>query len=385
MTAAVLLARPNLAALKRVTDQSEYRCCAGETAFEKVADSCSSGFFQFSIKFFSMKNLFLAGCALAILAVASFTACKNEPSKPAAAVAPGTKFICPMNCEKGKTYDAPGSCPVCHMDLEPMKAEVAANKAEYFTAFASNPASLEAGKGAVLSFTPKIRGNESAAVALDLVHEKKMHLILVSDDLAWFDHIHPEFQASGQYDIQVLAKNAAFKNGRGHNETRFENGGKFIAFTDFKPAGALNQVNKNEFTVAGTPAKPVVYSAEKLSSTVDGFTVVFGGHGEAITAGSHAHLHINISEKGKPMPLSRIENYLGAAAHVVMIETTTKEFVHVHPEIVGQEMEMNTTFAKPGLYRGWLQFQTDGKVHAADFVMKVGENTGKAAEHGHSH
>lgn len=26
-------------------------------------------------------------------------------------------FACPMDCEKGKTYDAPGKCPVCEMDL----------------------------------------------------------------------------------------------------------------------------------------------------------------------------------------------------------------------------------------------------------------------------
>ena len=28
------------------------------------------------------------------------------------------KYICPMKCEGEKTYDAPGQCPVCNMDLE---------------------------------------------------------------------------------------------------------------------------------------------------------------------------------------------------------------------------------------------------------------------------
>jgi len=27
-------------------------------------------------------------------------------------------YSCPMNCEGGKTYDKPGQCPVCGMDLE---------------------------------------------------------------------------------------------------------------------------------------------------------------------------------------------------------------------------------------------------------------------------
>jgi len=27
-------------------------------------------------------------------------------------------YQCPMDCEKGKTYDKPGQCPVCKMDLK---------------------------------------------------------------------------------------------------------------------------------------------------------------------------------------------------------------------------------------------------------------------------
>lgn len=323
--------------------------------------------------------MLIAGLAL-VLSLVAFAACQNNPSKNTTeAAVPGTKYICPMNCEKGKTYDQPGSCPVCHMDLEPSKAEVEANKSEYFTAFAATPAQLEAGKPGMMSFTPKIKGNESAPVPLDLVHEKKMHLILVSDDLSWFDHIHPEYQASGTYDIKVLGKSDAFANGRGHNETRFDAGGKYLAFTDYKPLGALNQVNKTELAVTGTPAKTIAYTQPKMTTSVDGYSVKFDAHDATLTSGAPVHLHINITEKGKPLTPASIENYLGAKAHVVMIETTTKEFLHVHPEAVGDELEMGTTFAQPGIYRGWLQFQTNGKVHTADFVLKVEQ--GKVGEH----
>lgn len=27
-------------------------------------------------------------------------------------------YQCPMNCEKGKTYDKPGKCPVCNGELK---------------------------------------------------------------------------------------------------------------------------------------------------------------------------------------------------------------------------------------------------------------------------
>ncbi len=32
-------------------------------------------------------------------------------------------YECPMDCEKGKTYDEKGTCPVCKMELIEAKAE----------------------------------------------------------------------------------------------------------------------------------------------------------------------------------------------------------------------------------------------------------------------
>ncbi|SOE23769.1 hypothetical protein SAMN06298216_4153 [Spirosomataceae bacterium TFI 002] len=29
-----------------------------------------------------------------------------------------TEFVCPMECEGDKTYDKPGECPVCKMELQ---------------------------------------------------------------------------------------------------------------------------------------------------------------------------------------------------------------------------------------------------------------------------
>lgn len=331
-----------------------------------------------------MKNLFTASLVL-VLSIGLFTACQNNaPKTEVKTAAAGVKYICPMNCEDGKTYDEAGSCPVCHMDLEPTKAEVEANKSEYITAFVSNPAQLEAGKPGAMSFTPQIKGNESAAVPLDLVHEKKMHLILVSDDLSWFDHIHPKFSDAGTYDIKVLGKGENFTDGRGHNETRFDAGGKYWAFADFKPTGALNQVNKTEINVLGTPGKATAYTQPKLTSTIDGFTLSLdAGHdGTGFSSGSHQHVHVSINQGGKAVDPATFENYLGEKAHLVMVEVASKEFIHTHPAVDNGKLEISTTFAKPGTYRGWLQFQTDGKVHTADFVLKVkeGKHDGHSAD-----
>lgn len=43
----------------------------------------------------------------------------------------GTEFICPMHCEDDKTYDEPGDCPVCGMDLVPVEPDESAEEKKY--------------------------------------------------------------------------------------------------------------------------------------------------------------------------------------------------------------------------------------------------------------
>jgi hypothetical protein len=53
------------------------------------------------------------------LFIFSFQGCTNASDKKETEQ-PDEKaqYQCPMDCEKGKTYDKPGQCPVCGMDLE---------------------------------------------------------------------------------------------------------------------------------------------------------------------------------------------------------------------------------------------------------------------------
>ncbi len=73
-------------------------------------------------------------CILAALLMMSVISCSEAPKtqeataptqeaaapKQDAAAQPAIAkqtYKCPMNCEKDKTYDAAGKCPVCKMDL----------------------------------------------------------------------------------------------------------------------------------------------------------------------------------------------------------------------------------------------------------------------------
>lgn len=81
-----------------------------------------------------MKKSILVVAAIFSIAVI-FTSCKDTKKKEVKteshenhghdkdAEMAHDEYQCPMDCEKGKTYEKEGSCPVCKMDLKTQKAD----------------------------------------------------------------------------------------------------------------------------------------------------------------------------------------------------------------------------------------------------------------------
>ena len=77
-----------------------------------------------------MKKLILVVVAIFSIAV-MFTSCKDakkdadkhEMHKHEAGETAHNAYQCPMDCEKGKTYEKDGNCPVCKMDLKENSSE----------------------------------------------------------------------------------------------------------------------------------------------------------------------------------------------------------------------------------------------------------------------
>src|SRR5258706_5853965 len=159
------------------------------------------------------------------------------------------------------------TCPKCGMKLTKLQLEASKN---YVMVFKAEP-SVVAGKTAVLSFTPTKEGDEQESVPLDIQHDKKIHLIVVSKDLSYFDHIHPEIQSTGIYQIKVLGKDENYSKGKFQNETHFDQGGDYVLFADYLPTGATHQLERIELKVDGPIYKPQSFTKEKLVATTDGF------------------------------------------------------------------------------------------------------------------
>ncbi len=94
-------------------------------------------------------------------------------------------YACPMHPEvTGKEGD---ECPKCGMKLE--HNDNAGAPSNVKMQFTTNPATVNPNEDVILSIIPKLKDNDKEQVALDIEHEKKIYLIVVSDDLSYFDHI----------------------------------------------------------------------------------------------------------------------------------------------------------------------------------------------------
>lgn len=195
-------------------------------------------------------------------------------------------------------------------------------------------------------------------------------MLIVDEELTWFDHIHTEEQADGNHTV---------------TET-FPYSGKYIVFADFKSSSSSGIVNEQEIEVSGnTTAKPGT-ETNKWVSKVDGYTITLV-NGNDFKTGRPQYFGLTIEKDGKYLSGQDIEQYLGAVAHAIVIGKTEKEFLHLHPTSNEKyPIHGETRFENAGVYRMWVQFKIDGKVHTADFTINVtkGDKVIQSEPHDHS-
>ena len=299
--------------------------------------------------------------ACIFLIAGSIAACDNNAASKSSGDSTTTSssnaaennYSCPMHPEvTGKKGD---TCHICGMELE--KTDTTSIR-EYFMEFRTAPESFVPGDEVTLSLLPKKRDKQGTA-DLDVTHEKKIHLIVVSDDLSMFQHLHPDLASDGSYKVKA----------------QFPIAGNFHLFADYKPAGGTALVDKFKTKVQGPVRPPVTFSSDKLSGTSGNYSIELKPASGKFTSGSLMHIEGIIKKNGKPVDANTLDNYLGAKAHFVVVGVSEKDYLHVHPGLTKGNLDLQTTFTKPGVYRGWVQFNGDGKIHTIDFTMNVVQGT----------
>jgi hypothetical protein len=215
----------------------------------------------------------------------------------------------------------------------------------------------EAGKQTEITVRVTDHGGK-AVQDFEVVHEKKMHLIIVRDDLSTFDHLHPEYKGGGVFKTSFI----------------FPKSGRFKLIADFAPKGSEQVTQTHRVEVAGPAApKQPVQPESHLVKTAAGKQVALKFDGEP-QAGKETTLTFTLNDAKSGKPVTDLQPYLGAIGHVVILSEDTEQYLHVHPldeKAAGPEARFRTTFPHPGIYKIWAQFRHQGKVLTVPYVIQV--------------
>lgn len=208
------------------------------------------------------------------------------------------------------------------------------------------------------TITVKIQEKDGKPVEdFDVQHEKLMHMIIVSKDLSFFNHIHPDYKGNGEFTIT----------------TQFPTPGEFEIISDISPTG-IGAMSKSEWiTVQGTaPAAQPIEPDPTLTKQVDGKEVTLSI--DHLMANMELELNFNMKDAQTKQPVTDLQPYLGAVGHVVILNDEGGEYLHVHPaeeSSSGPDAKFMATFPHSGVYKIWGQFQQNGKVFTVPFVVEV--------------
>jgi hypothetical protein len=192
------------------------------------------------------------------------------------------------------------------------------------------------------------------------VHERRLHLFIVSRNLDYFAHVHPEQLRDGSFSID-------------HDLPE----GEYMLIGDFLPEGGTPQMVQRALVTphyAGRlfgATSPEVTAREQ---TVDGLRVRL--QADSLRPLRASALRFVVTDAPTGAPIVDLEPYLGAPGHLLIVDTDLRSAIHGHPEgqSSGPEVVFDPVLPTAGRYKLWVQFQRKGRVVTVPFVIDVPES-----------
>ena len=203
---------------------------------------------------------------------------------------------------------------------------------------------------------------------------KKLHVIIVNDDLSVFLHVHPRLLQNGHFVL----------------DQHFPAEGKYHIFADATPAGLEQQVFRFDVGIGAVSAGHTGALAPTGTFVTAGpYTVKLST--ATLTVGRPEMIQIHIAKHGAPA--RDLHPYLGVAAHAVLVQSTDQSYVHAHSmsgdsmghmdrdgghskspansdtALIGPDSMLHVTLREPGEYKLWLQFRGGDALYVAPFVV----------------
>lgn len=253
-------------------------------------------------------------------------------------------FVCPMDPDV-RSHD-PGTCPRCGMKLAAGLPE----PTEYLLDLAHTPRAIRPGQPSNLMFSVRDPWKHRPVTRFQVMHEKLFHMFVVSQDLEFFRHEHPDLHSDGTFHLDNLVLPKA---------------GMYRILGDFYPDTATPQLIAKTLLVPGDAPPPPRFS--ELRETAN---VRFSTEPQRPVATLNTQLHFELKAA------DGLEPYLGAWGHMLVVSDDLIDLMHLHPFIAdgGPHMQFNTTLPRPGhRYRAWTQYQRRGEVYTERFDLTAHE------------
>lgn len=240
----------------------------------------------------------------------------------------------------------PGKCPRCGMTL----VLHVPDRVEYPLEVTQSPELLRPNETAELTFRAIDSATNQVVKRFEIVHEKLMHLFLVSGNLEYFAHVHPVLQDDGSFCLH----------------TAFPMGGMYRMLADFYPSGSVPQLALNTLFVSGEqPPSRITESLAPFKAA--NITASLRMEPAQPIAALETRLFYTLD------PTEGLEPYLGVWAHMLVVSSDLIDMLHIHPFLKDRDstIQFNVIFPRSGLYRIWTQFQRKGVVNTTMFTIRV--------------
>ncbi len=258
-------------------------------------------------------------------------------------------FVCPMHPDVHSSQPG-GHCPRCGMALVANLPD----HAEYPVTLAPRPSAPRPGKNVQLAFTVLDPKTGKQVTDFQQMHERLYHLFIVSQDLQFFLHNHPEKGPDSEFRFSTILPKP----------------GMYRILSDFYPTGGTPQLIVKTLVLPGGPITPGTELKADLSpKNATNLRVSLTMRPAQPIAGTKTMMFFQLE------PAEGLEPYLGAWSHMLAASDDLIDMIHDHPFIAdgGPKMQFNMIFPRARTYRVWGQFQRKGVVNTAVFNIPVSE------------
>jgi hypothetical protein len=262
----------------------------------------------------------------------------------AGAFAQAPVYVCPMDPEIRSTR--PGQCPRCGMTL----VAGAPEPVQYHLQFRATPPHLPPNQEVTLYFRIVNPVTNQPVRRFQTVHEKLFHLFLVSQDLTYFAHQHPQLRNDGWFQLRTQLPPGTYR-----------------LLADVDPEGATPQLPVHTFSTAGytAPLTPAVLQPDLSPKEAQNIRMELRTEPAQPVADRKTMLFVR-------SPAYGLERYLGAWAHLLAVSNDSVEMLHDHPVSAGgADLQFNLFFPCEATYRIWIQTQRLGVVNTVAFTLPV--------------